>query len=343
MLIRLNLQPRSWNRKPSSDEVKNYIKPFIHNHTCSITPEELITAIERGQTFTPGVLTGSKAFTWQNQQILCADIDNGYHITETAADGSQHKKFVPVSDPITPDEALEVMAVYNIEPYFMYHSFSHNTEGKEYGVDKFRIVVILDRPITDASLMKSFNERFAAIFNDRKSGVADEGVHNLDRLYFGSVPGSVFYTARNITSLSSLELLPKLQQVPIIRKADNSKTSRRTSVKSNSGKFDLLECLDYISADDRKQWINVGIALKYEGYSASDWDSWSQSSDKYKPGECYEKWDGLNTNPDGGPYGPITGAYITKLAKQGGYIPPSKRPHYKPTGKVFSFDDFLIE
>ncbi|WP_283600082.1 PriCT-2 domain-containing protein, partial [Ligilactobacillus salivarius] len=43
-------------------------------------------------------------------------------------------------------------------------------------------------------------------------------------------------------------------------------------------KLNLLELLDYIDPSmlNYQEWVNVGMALKYEGYSVNDWDSWSQ-------------------------------------------------------------------
>ena len=59
---------------------------------------------------------------------------------------------------------------------------------------------------------------------------------------------------------------------------------------------DLNELLEYIdpSSLSYQEWINVGMALKHEGYSASDWDKWSSNDSRYHPGECYKKWDTFN-------------------------------------------------
>jgi RecA-family ATPase len=86
-------------------------------------------------------------------------------------------------------------------------------------------------------------------------------------------------------------------------------------------KFDLIALLDYIDPTmlDYQEWVNVGMALKYEGYTASDWEHWSKrDSARYHPGECFKKWttfEGTGT--------PITGATITKMAKENGWTPRS--------------------
>lgn len=79
--------------------------------------------------------------------------------------------------------------------------------------------------------------------------------------------------------------------------------------------MELTECLKYISpADlDYQTWVNVGMALKQEGYPCDVWDSWSRPDSRYHSGECAKKWEsfGGNTNP-------VTGATIVQLAKERG-------------------------
>lgn len=77
-------------------------------------------------------------------------------------------------------------------------------------------------------------------------------------------------------------------------------------------KFDLLPLLNYISPDDYEVWYQVGMALKKEGYTWQDWDKWSQSSTKYHYGECEKKWNSFQGEG-------VTGAFITMLAKEGGW------------------------
>lgn len=82
----------------------------------------------------------------------------------------------------------------------------------------------------------------------------------------------------------------------------------------------LLKILEYISpADcDYQEWVNVGMALKHEGFSADDWDRWSQSDSRYHSGECQKKWDSFN-----GSSAPITAGTIVQMAKDRGYISDS--------------------
>ena len=81
---------------------------------------------------------------------------------------------------------------------------------------------------------------------------------------------------------------------------------------------DLLELLDHINplSCDYQEWLNVGMALKHEGYYAKDWDDWSRrDADRYHPGECFKKWSGF-----GGSDTPVTAGTIVKMAKVRGYV-----------------------
>lgn len=99
--------------------------------------------------------------------------------------------------------------------------------------------------------------------------------------------------------------------------------------------YNLLELLDYINPSELsyQEWTNVGMALKHEGYEASDWDSWSaQDSERYKRGECFTKWNSFNETAGD----IVTGGTIFDYAKRGGFVPPKKMD---PNEGVLDWED----
>ena len=85
------------------------------------------------------------------------------------------------------------------------------------------------------------------------------------------------------------------------------------------GQTDLLGLLEYIDPAvlDYQSWVNVGMALKEEGYSASDWEEWSRrDSSRYHRGECTRKWNSFN-----GSGTPVTGGTIVQMAMERGWVP----------------------
>jgi RecA-family ATPase len=83
-------------------------------------------------------------------------------------------------------------------------------------------------------------------------------------------------------------------------------------------KLDLTELLQYIDPSllNYQEWVNVGMALKHEGYTAADWDNWSRSDTaRYHDNETFKKWNSFNE--DAGSV--VTGGTIVQMAKDQGY------------------------
>lgn len=81
----------------------------------------------------------------------------------------------------------------------------------------------------------------------------------------------------------------------------------------------LLELLDYIDPAglDYQEWLNVGMALNHEGFSAEDWDTWSRRDPgRHHAGECARKWRSFR-----GSASPVTGGTIVQMAMDRGWNP----------------------
>lgn len=91
--------------------------------------------------------------------------------------------------------------------------------------------------------------------------------------------------------------------------------------------YDLKELLSNISPSSLtyQEWVNVGMALKHEGYTAADWDEWSkEDTPRYRPGECFKKWNSFQ-----GASTPITAGTIVQMAKDQGWIPDKTDSSYE--------------
>lgn len=98
--------------------------------------------------------------------------------------------------------------------------------------------------------------------------------------------------------------------------------------------YNILEVLEHIDPSllDYQDWVNVGMALKEEGCTASDWDAWSRrDAARYHAGECYRKWGGFH-----GSLSPVTGGTIVQLAKDQGWQPESG-------GRELDWDDTISD
>ena len=103
--------------------------------------------------------------------------------------------------------------------------------------------------------------------------------------------------------------------------------------------FNLLPLLDYINPAtvDYQTWVNVGMALKHEGYTAADWDNWSQNDSRYKKFECFKKWDTFNE--EAGTI--VTGATITQLAKENGWVSQSSYSYDSENAHELDWNDTI--
>ena len=101
----------------------------------------------------------------------------------------------------------------------------------------------------------------------------------------------------------------------------------------NEIKFDLIPLLDHIDPVNcsYQEWVNVGMALKLEGHTAADWDSWSRRDPgRYKSGECLKKWNSFR-----GSSMPVTAGTLVDMAKAGGWT-----PQLRPDAEL-GWDDFI--
>ena len=81
----------------------------------------------------------------------------------------------------------------------------------------------------------------------------------------------------------------------------------------------LAEIIEYIDPGSLsyQDWVNVGMALKLEGYPISVWDQWSQKDfSRYHSGECERKWRTFS-----GSSSPVTGGTIVQMAIEHGWVP----------------------
>ena len=81
----------------------------------------------------------------------------------------------------------------------------------------------------------------------------------------------------------------------------------------------LTEIIEYIDPGslDYQDWVNVGMALKLEGYPVSVWDQWSRKDfGRYHAGECEKKWRSFS-----GSTSPVTGGTVVQMAMERGWVP----------------------
>lgn len=103
-------------------------------------------------------------------------------------------------------------------------------------------------------------------------------------------------------------------------------------------KTNLKELLKYIDPAglEYQEWVNVGMALKTEGYQMEDWQDWSSTdSERYQGTDFLKKWESFNRDD-------VTGGTIVQMAKDRGWSAEKKLNVYMSDDKyspVISWDE----
>ncbi len=144
------------------DTIGGICARFAKSQAVEITLQELLSHIARGKSFTEAHLHGGKAEKYfVAQYILCVDVDNA-------------KSDVPWCDI---EQVKAICSEKGLSWAAMYYSFSHDPSGKA----KFRLIFILNEPITDPKLAKEVKTVLIGLFPQ-----ADVSTKNLDRFFYGT-------------------------------------------------------------------------------------------------------------------------------------------------------------
>ncbi|MGN2271663.1 hypothetical protein [Priestia megaterium] len=147
-----------YSSKPQGYEIGALNNRIIQNSPIEVNVMKMADEIAKGKTFIPatfkhvnGYIKRSKA-NWDSQQVIALDFDEGLTLDEALKDPFFRKYAV-----------------------FLYTTFSHKEEQH-----KFRVVLVLDEPITN---YKDFERIMAALFE--LYPYADQACRDGSRLFFG--------------------------------------------------------------------------------------------------------------------------------------------------------------
>lgn len=96
--------------------------------------------------------------------------------------------------------------------------------------------------------------------------------------------------------------------------------------------YSLPEILVHLDCADctREEWIEVGMALKTEGYKLQEWEDWSRRDPaRFKEGECAKKWWGFRRDE-------VKAGTIIELAQRHGW-----KPEQKDGNEVLTWDSWI--
>ncbi len=192
--MKINIDTTSFQTKPTGAAIGGIRNRLGDRPAADVTVSDLTDCIRHGYSWTPAEMTGRTGDTWKSQQIIIADIDND-------------RDHVQIDTPLTIDDAIACMKDHGITPAIMYDSFSSKPDFR-----KFRIVLVLDRPITDVDTAVDLTARFTGILNDLRPGCADTKMADAARFVFGGRSDSIIL--ENGDAITSIEVLQQLPAPP---------------------------------------------------------------------------------------------------------------------------------
>ena len=120
----------------------------------------VVEKLQEGKSVSPTVMKGTKEKDFVEQQVFMVDIDN-------------KKTDIPI---LTVEKAISICEKNHLPLAFYYFSFSHTEK-----LEKYRLVFVMDKVITDKVLRDTIIRRLIDLFEQ-----ADTSCTNADRVFFGT-------------------------------------------------------------------------------------------------------------------------------------------------------------
>jgi hypothetical protein len=193
--------------------------------------------------------------------------------------------------------------------YLAYTSYSHHPDH-----ERWRVIIPYAEPVAVALHARAF-EHFNALFEgdiDEHCEIASQG------WYTPACPPDAAGDYQCIL-VDGAPFDPSTLPEPMAEVAETQASSAAPPVGGkNVDVEELKDALGHLDADDRKQWVDVGMALKHDLGDAGFriWLDWSRKSAKFDLDDATKTWDGLKPRTDGKA---ITVASIYHDAKQAGW------------------------
>lgn len=286
--MRIWIDERAYTSKPTDADRIQTARRTATPRECTI--EELIAAIENGQTVVPAdfhavpnpTKTNPNAVSYvcDSKQMFFVDVDN------------ERDNFPKM--PI--EAALQICEDNRLQPAFWYYTFNSSPDH-----EKYRLCFLCEEPITDAAQAKRIQHAIMQLFPQH-----DKACSDLCRLFYGTNKKCVLIDEEQTFSVADID-----------RIAPQIVSDEWQAVPNDSHNREWLsahidEILACIPATEYNTWIRTCAALKREGFPFEVFDNWSRTASNY--GDTRYTWDSFNENTPG-----IRGGTLVELARQYGW------------------------
>jgi len=192
----ITIDPRKWDHKPTKPEAATITKHLVIQTGLTINHFTQVVTPPYSLTWSGGLFNGTRSNNnWGKQSVFALDFDKG---TETI------------------DEIYIKLKDIGIIPQVWYTSFSDSP-----ALRKFRVVIFLDKPVTDIRIHELIYQSLFSLFPD-----ADQGCKDASRNFFGGKECTIVH----LNPISTSEFIDALT---IQLYSKDSKSFRKVPLESS--------------------------------------------------------------------------------------------------------------
>lgn len=201
-----------YRAKPEPEQIRKI--QFSLEKPQGIETEELFSIICSGGSFRTAAINGSSDKGFISQQIFAVDIDN-----------AKDKSPLPERERLTPEQAVEMAKAAGLTANFIYPTFSDSP-----ALRKFRVLFLLDMPISEAELRSQVADYITNLFG----AAADSKCRNPARLFFGTDKPPILTNTEEINRIE--RIMPLLPEAPKAKPHSNNTEQRKGGTLYNKPK-----------------------------------------------------------------------------------------------------------
>lgn len=179
----VQLDPTPHTSKPEGAAIGSITRRLQQAGPSLVTFGELRDAIRAGATWCGGCFEASSAGwgSFVSQQVFALDLDNATEYLRR--DGTKGKRpLLPDEEGyLAPTEALARCGELGLQPMLMHYTMHHDPARNV----RYRLIFDAGEPVTSEAEAESIVATLLAAFPE-----ADQKCSNVNRLFFGALPGS---------------------------------------------------------------------------------------------------------------------------------------------------------
>lgn len=250
-LIQIHLDDKAYTNKPKEKTIGS-ISNRITSKVSTVTIEELAEELSKGKTAVCGIMNGNRQIrNFESQTVVMLDFDN-----------EKDKKRCTGSDYLTLTEVKSHPYIVD-NASFIYSTFS-STEAHE----KFRVVFVLDKTLTNVTHVYNVYNRLFKEFPQ-----ADIACKDSSRIFFGGTDYQEVSFENTLKVLASDLTDTKVMPAQTVAKAPKSRVTSEIAIKNTSSSYnavaeaianaDLGELERLIGNKFAKQVPSINLAASY--------------------------------------------------------------------------------